>query len=92
LDGGTYVDVATAGKASQSGNYDGQTTAEMAIRGYRTSKSGFEGSGEYAHTCATHTPWWQVEILPEAQSIKKVSVYGRPGYGEDRRDGGKRQC
>ena len=82
LDGGAYVDVATSGKASQSGTFgDGKMVAELAIRGYRTSKTGFDGSGEYSHTCATNTPWWQVELLPSAQSVKKVSVFGRPGYG-----------
>ena len=43
------VDVAPLGEAAQSSTYMGMGAAR-AIRGYRSSKQGFDSAGEYAHT------------------------------------------
>ncbi|GMH99810.1 hypothetical protein TrLO_g9609 [Triparma laevis f. longispina] len=79
-DGFKYTDVAPDGTAEQSSDYGHGMTASQAIRGYRTSKTGFSGAGEFSHTAATGLPWWEVQ-LNHSCDIKRVAVFGRPEYG-----------
>ncbi|GMH94448.1 hypothetical protein TrST_g2727 [Triparma strigata] len=75
-----YTDVAPDGIAEQSSEYGHGMSASQAIRGYRSSKTGFSGAGEYTHTAATGMPWWEVR-LRDPCDVKRVAVYGRPEYG-----------